>query len=51
MEMHESIMISDINDVELLIFTSKQLNVDSQSEFFVFHSILVMSNFPFIVIA
>ncbi|PON38265.1 hypothetical protein TorRG33x02_345590 [Trema orientale] len=31
METHESIMIGYINDVELLIFTSKQLNVDSQN--------------------
>ena len=44
-------MISYINDVELLIFTSKQLNVNSQSKFFVFHGILVISNFPLIFIS
>ena len=39
MEVQNSMMKSCINDVELLIFTSKQLHVDSQSELSFFRSI------------
>ena len=39
MEVQNSMMSSSFNGVELLIFTSKQLHVDSQSELSFFHII------------